>query len=54
MSRYIQKKPSKLVTLKVPKNKTGQKKLIFNSNTNPKQNKNNNYTNKKKKHGNEK
>jgi len=45
----MQKKNSKLINRKVPKNKIGQKKRISNSNTNPKQNKNNINTNGKKK-----
>jgi len=48
------KKLSKPVNLKVPKNKTRQKKHISNSNTNSKQNKINNNTNRKKKHTNHK
>jgi len=45
--RYMQKKKedlSKLVNLKILKNKTRQKKHISNSSTKPKQNKNNNNT----------
>jgi len=48
------KKLSKLVNQEVPKNKIGQKKRIFSFNTNPKQNKNNNNTYKKKKYTNKK
>jgi len=47
------KKLSEPVNLKVPKNKTGQKKHISKSNTNPKKNKYNNNTNRKKKHTNQ-
>jgi len=48
------KKTLETVNLKVPKNKTRQKKHISNYNTNPKQNKNDNNTNRTKKHTNQK
>jgi len=50
----MHKKILKSVNQKVPKNKIRQKKYISNSNTNPKLNKNNVNTNRKKKHNNQK
>jgi len=52
MSKIYEKRYSKPVNWKVPKNKIGQMKHIYNSNTTPKQNKDNNNTNRKKKHTN--